>query len=643
MSEFKEYIKKEPRKAQFKNQTVATGFKQSETDPLVWEPIPEQIDSLNRILNKIANGTLSQHASPQVFKRDTGKDVSWTTIRKLAIDFGIVTVKAMPHKRKHLKDRLDIKEMQTKQRISAAKTTLKKLEARARSIGIIKNAADPNKPKVVTEEQIARTTVEVKQILDDTTDVIFKANPGPQSDFLAASEREVFYGGARGGGKSYSLIIDPLRHCDKGAHRALILRRTMPELRDLINHSQKLYKRAFPGASWREQEKEWRFPSGARIEFGYAESSADALRYQGQSYTYIGVDELPQFPTPDIWNDLRGALRSVDPEIPEYMRACVDEGDVLTQDGWKPIQEVRRGELVYSLNIKTNTLELKPVTNTYRYDVDEELTRFRGKGFYMSTTKDHRVVHATDRGRSIKIDRLNEITNERINFVRTGIHYNSSTYRGDTLGLPVEVYMYLLGLFLSEGCTTTRTRVVISQTKEPHKTTIREFLSKTNKNWKEDKFGFALHGDYEWHSHFSKFGKAVDKFIPRDILTTASKQELEYLLDALILGDGHRSKFDYIEYYTISKQLWDDVAELALKCGYKTYQTSRIRSKLSKLPQYSLSIRKNLSFYTEMNTQFNRSFESYKGPVWCISVWENENFVLRQKGVIAISGNTGNP
>ncbi len=328
MSEFKEYIKKEPRKAQFKNQTVAIGFKQSETDPLIWDPIPDQIDSLNRILNKIAKGVLSQNASPQVFKRDTGASVSLTTIRKLAIDLGIATVKPMPHKRKHLKDRLDVKQLQTKQRISAAKTTLKKLEAKARELGIIKDAVDPNKPKLVIEDHIAKAPAEVKTIVEDQTDVIFKANPGPQSDFLAASEREVFYGGARGGGKSYSLIVDPLRHCDKQAHRALILRRTMPELRDLINHSQRLYKKAFPGAVWREQEKEWRFPSGARIEFGYAESSQDALRYQGQSYTYIGVDELPQFPTPDIWNDLRGALRSVDPAIPEYMRATGNPGNI---------------------------------------------------------------------------------------------------------------------------------------------------------------------------------------------------------------------------------------------------------------------------------------------------------------------------
>ena len=65
-------------------------------------------------------------------------------------------------------------------------------------------------------------------------DVIFKPNSGPQTEFLAASEREVFYGGARGGGKSYAMLVDPLRYCTYSNHRALLVRRTMPELRDLI-------------------------------------------------------------------------------------------------------------------------------------------------------------------------------------------------------------------------------------------------------------------------------------------------------------------------------------------------------------------------------------------------------------------------
>ena len=183
------------------------------------------------------------------------------------------------------------------------------------------------KEQVIEKNDIEETTPNIREAIKDR-DIIFEPNDGPQTEFLAASEREVFYGGARGGGKSYAMLVDPLRYCHKQKHRALLIRRTMPELRDLINHSQQLYSKAYPGAKWREQEKEWKFPSGARIEFGYAENLTDALRYQGQSYTWIGIDELPQYPTEDIYNFLRSSLRSVDPEIPVYMRATGNPGNV---------------------------------------------------------------------------------------------------------------------------------------------------------------------------------------------------------------------------------------------------------------------------------------------------------------------------
>ena len=195
--------------------------------------------------------------------------------------------------------------------------------------------------QLITEDQIESAPKTIQEHINQQ-EVIFKPNSGPQTSFLAASEREVFYGGARGGGKSYAMLVDPLRYCSKAHHRALLIRRTMPELRDLIQKSQLLYSKAYPGAKWREQEKEWRFPSGAKIEFGYAENMTDVLRYQGQSYTWIGIDELPQYHSPDIYNFLRSSLRSVDPDIPVFMRSTGNPGNVGSQ--WVREMFVEPGE-----------------------------------------------------------------------------------------------------------------------------------------------------------------------------------------------------------------------------------------------------------------------------------------------------------
>ena len=209
------------------------------------------------------------------------------------------------------------------QLISAQRSAKNKKE----NLKKIENALSGKETQIV-EEDVLESVPETVQDLVGEREIIFQPNDGPQTEFLAAMEQEVFYGGARGGGKSYAMLVDPLRYCHKQHHRALLLRRSMPELRDLISHSQRLYTRAFPGAKWREQEKEWRFPSGARIDFGYAENLTDVLRYQGQSYTWIGIDELPQYPTPDIYNFLRSSLRSVDPEVPVFIRATGNPGNV---------------------------------------------------------------------------------------------------------------------------------------------------------------------------------------------------------------------------------------------------------------------------------------------------------------------------
>jgi len=236
----------------------------------------------------------------------------------------------------------------------ALRSAKKSAENIKNKLKTVNQALDGKETKVITEDIIDSVPNNVQEHIK-SQEVIFKPNKGPQTDFLAASEREVFYGGARGGGKSYAMLVDPLRYCHKASHRALLIRRTMPELRDLINHSQRLYSRAFPGAKWREQEKEWRFPSGARIEFGYAENMTDVLRYQGQSYTWIGIDELPQYPTPDIYNFLRSSLRSVDPEIPVYMRATGNPGNVGSQWVREMFVDPSEPNKTFNISIQTPT------------------------------------------------------------------------------------------------------------------------------------------------------------------------------------------------------------------------------------------------------------------------------------------------
>ena len=183
-----------------------------------------------------------------------------------------------------------------------------------------------NTGQVVTTDVIDDAPSKVRAEVDNN--VIFRPNEGPQTDFLAAPQIDVLYGGAAGGGKSYAMLVDPLRYAHRAAHRALILRRSMPELRELIDKSRELYPQAFHGCKFREVEKLWNFPSGAKVEFGFLERDADVYRYQGQAYSWIGFDEITHLPTEFAWNYLASRLRTTDSEITPYLRCTANPGGV---------------------------------------------------------------------------------------------------------------------------------------------------------------------------------------------------------------------------------------------------------------------------------------------------------------------------
>ena len=184
--------------------------------------------------------------------------------------------------------------------------------------------SDSEKSKLFSAEELEALPKSLREEAEES--VIFKANEGPQEDFLASSETDVLFGGAAGGGKSYAMIVDPLRYAHRSAHRALILRRSMPELREIIDKSRELYPKAFHGAKYKEVEKMWTFPSGAKVEFGFLERDADVYRYQGQAYSWIGFDEITHLPTEFSWNYLASRLRTTDPEIVPYMRCTANPG-----------------------------------------------------------------------------------------------------------------------------------------------------------------------------------------------------------------------------------------------------------------------------------------------------------------------------
>jgi len=184
-----------------------------------------------------------------------------------------------------------------------------------------------SKQQVTTPKKVPAEVKAEPYDVEFAQEVVFKPNPGPQSEFLSASEREVLYGGAAGGGKSYAMLADPLHGLNSPNFSGLLVRHTTEELRELIQKSQELYPRAIPGIKWSERKSQWTSPQGGRLWMSYLDKDTDVTRYQGQAFNWIGFDELTQWSSPYAFSYMRSRLRSAhSQDLGLYMRATTNPG-----------------------------------------------------------------------------------------------------------------------------------------------------------------------------------------------------------------------------------------------------------------------------------------------------------------------------
>lgn len=153
--------------------------------------------------------------------------------------------------------------------------------------------------------------------------------PGFQTSFLSSPADIVIGGGAAGGGKSYALLLEPLRHAHNPKFYAVIFRRTLVQVKNsggLWDTSKEIYSKlrddAGRPALATESPPKWKFPSGAKLSFAQLEYEQTKLEWDGAQVAFLGFDELIHFTPGQFWY-LIGRNRSSSGVRP-YVRATTN-------------------------------------------------------------------------------------------------------------------------------------------------------------------------------------------------------------------------------------------------------------------------------------------------------------------------------
>lgn len=126
--------------------------------------------------------------------------------------------------------------------------------------------------------------------------VIIRPQYGPQEVFLSTPADIAIYGGSAGGGKTWSLLLEAIRHKENSQYTGAIFRRTHAQIRNpggLWDQSRKLYTETRARAN--NSELLWRFPAGGVLIFGHLQHEGTEYDWQGTELAFLGFDELTHF------------------------------------------------------------------------------------------------------------------------------------------------------------------------------------------------------------------------------------------------------------------------------------------------------------------------------------------------------------
>jgi len=225
-----------------------------------------------------------------------------------------------------------------------------------------------------------------------------------QEQFLRLSVYEALFGGTKGPGKTDALLAESTRQLSTPGYQAIIFRRTMPKLAEIIERSHRWFGQT--EATWNGEKHRWTWPNRNFIAFGYCKDEKDKYNYQGHEYSFMGFDQVEEF-TLTMYLFLLAQNRCSVPGIKCYTRSTSNPGNV--GHAW----------------VKSRFIDRLPKDGTPRYfrrvnDEDVETTaddpQALSRAFVFAQVEDNQALLQADPDYIKRLDMLPETDRKALRF-----------------------------------------------------------------------------------------------------------------------------------------------------------------------------------------------------------------------------------
>jgi hypothetical protein len=348
-------------------------------------------------------------------------------------------------------------------------------------------------------------------------------------------------------------------------------------------------------------------------------------------------------------------------------RECYDEKtEILTKNGWKLFKELNKNEEVATLNPKTNGLEYQKIERKTEYEYNGKLINFKNKRINLMVTPEHRVWakkiknHQKGHPNRVKFgfeNAINLLGKENVQikaidgwkgkeekyFILPKIKKSKYDPRLQISKIPMDLWLEFIGYYLSEGSFVYNKGhygIYVAQSKKSkHYQKIKECLDRLEfYKWGYNIKSFRTHNK-QLYEYLKQFGKAKDKFIPKELLHLSERQ-LKILFDALILGDGTYRPYQY-KYATVSKRLADHIQEIGIKLGYSITTSKEELSNPNHNDMYYVRLNKGSKI--SWVRKYQSRLVDYNGRVYCVTVKKHHILCVKRDEKIVFSGNSFRP